>query len=185
MSSFDAIKFAKVLALGESSSDGEALAAIRLAAKMARGAGMSLGEAVEKLGSNGGAFRSEAIGSLKSLTNLMKSFHARTEVAEERVEILERQLKHARELLAATGKGADDPAFLTNAQLFNRIRDLRQARGAEMPAFLINPDRMGKKERAYAEDVLRREMAGQPEAPAPAKGNRSKRAKALPLGGAS
>lgn len=185
MSSFDAIKFAKILALGESSSDGEALAAVRLAAKMARGSGMSLGEAVEKLASNGGAFSSEPIGSLKSLTNLMKSYHARTEVAEERVAILERQLQQARELLTAAGKGADDPAFLTNTQLINRIRDLRQARGAAMPHCLISPDCMGKKERAYAEDLLRREMAGQPEAPAPAKGNRSKRAKALPPGGAS
>jgi len=40
-------KFGKILALGESPNDGEALAAIRMATKLARAAGMSLGEAVE------------------------------------------------------------------------------------------------------------------------------------------
>ena len=39
-------RFAKVLALAESPSDGEALAAIRKAAAMARAAGLSLGEAL-------------------------------------------------------------------------------------------------------------------------------------------
>lgn len=44
---FDRARFLKVLALAESDMDGEALAAIRKAATMARAAGLSLGEAVE------------------------------------------------------------------------------------------------------------------------------------------
>ncbi|WP_404379947.1 hypothetical protein [Caenispirillum salinarum] len=43
----DRARFLKVLALAESDVDGEALAAIRKAAAMARAAGLSLGEAVE------------------------------------------------------------------------------------------------------------------------------------------
>lgn len=43
----DRDKFAKVLARAESDHDAEALTAVRLAAKLARGAGMTLGQAVE------------------------------------------------------------------------------------------------------------------------------------------
>jgi hypothetical protein len=46
METFDRARFLKVLALAESGIDGEALAAIRKAAALARAAGLSLGEAV-------------------------------------------------------------------------------------------------------------------------------------------
>lgn len=45
--SFDRERFGKVLALAESPNDGEALAAIRMATKLARVAGLSLGQAIE------------------------------------------------------------------------------------------------------------------------------------------
>jgi len=47
-------KFAKVLALAESSNDAEALAAVRKAASMARAAGMSLGQAVGRQSTTSG-----------------------------------------------------------------------------------------------------------------------------------
>jgi hypothetical protein len=46
-------RFVKLLALAESSEDGEALAAVRKAAALAQAAGMSLGQAVEGMGKPG------------------------------------------------------------------------------------------------------------------------------------
>lgn len=49
MAALDLNRFTKALALAESDQDGEALAAIRAAARMARGAGLSLGQAVDPM----------------------------------------------------------------------------------------------------------------------------------------
>ena len=138
----DRERFLKILALAESDQDGEALAAIRKAAKMARAAGMSLGEAVD------GGRDADSHSDFRTLRLEIELTTARATIVD-----LQRKLANGNDNAAyAKGfqKGQAYGSELAAAQLrqqaFQRVRELE----AELEAYRPPLDWMDLAERFYS-----------------------------------